>query len=86
MPPRRRKKSGSTGGTIKPSRPFTLIKGSERDPIIKRIMKNDMEGRHSPLELMKYYSDILSKQSSYGGIDKKLDALFYRGKTPRSMD
>lgn len=78
---------GVKRATVQLSRPFTLKKDINKDdPTIKKIMEQDYKGLKTPLELMKRYADVLNKSSSYGNIDKKLDALFINGKTPRTLD
>lgn len=72
---------------IKLSRPFTLTDNCNRgDTFFKEMMEEDLKGMDTPLKLMKYYADILNKETSYGNIDKKLDRLFLCGKTPESLD
>src|SRR4030066_1030796 len=69
------------------SRPFTLIEGSDmKYPVLRGIMDEDMKGIDTPLKLMKRYADILNKETSYGDIDDKLDALFLCGKAIESLD
>jgi len=75
------------GEPIKLSRPFTLAGDCDAgDPYFRELMEVDLQGKDTPLQLMKYYADILDKSASHGDIDKKLDRLFQCGKTPDSMD
>ena len=68
------------------TRRFTLMEGADSDTLIGEIMQEDCEGMKTPLQLMKAYADILSRETSHGNIDDKLDRLFAYGKAPRAMD
>ncbi|NOZ69317.1 MAG: hypothetical protein GXP46_08775 [Deferribacteres bacterium] len=85
------KKEGRGGGDIPAgpgvSRDFTLADTCDReDPLFMEIMQKDMKGRNNPLELMRYYTDILNKGTSHGEIAGKLDRLFLCGRTPGEVD
>jgi len=72
--------------SVKLFRPFTLIKGCNmKDPVLTEIM-DDIKGLNTPLQLMKYYADVLKVSSSYDNIDEKLDKLFLCGRTPKALD
>ncbi len=69
------------------SRPFTLTEDCGReDPLFREMMEENIMGLDTPLKLMKKYTDILSKETSHGNIDEKLDLLFQCGRTPESLD
>src|SRR3990170_231497 len=81
------KTKGLQESTVTLSRPFTLIEGCDmKNPVLRGIMDEDMKGIDTPLKLMKRYADILNKETSYGDIDDKLDALFLCGKVPESVN
>ena len=81
------KTKGLQESTVTLSRPFTLIEGCDmKNPVLRGIMDEDMKGIDTPLKLMKRYADILNKETSYGDIDDKLDALFLCGKAIESLD
>ncbi len=81
------KTKGLEEAAVALSRPFTLIEGCDmKNPVLKKIMEEDIKDMDTPLKLMKHYADILNKEKSYGDIDKKLDALFLCGKVIESLD
>ena len=68
-------------------RPFTLSDDCDMDdPLIRRLMDEDLKGIDTPLGLMKRYADQLNESTSHGDIDEKLDKLFLFGRTPASLD
>ncbi|MBI5454383.1 MAG: hypothetical protein HY956_07150 [Deltaproteobacteria bacterium] len=74
-------------GPVAITRPFTLASGTDmQDPLLKEIMESDMRGLKTPLELMRHYADGLNRQTSYDGIDRKLDKLFLCGRVPETLD
>jgi hypothetical protein len=81
------KTKGLEEAAVTLSRPFTLIVGCDmKNPVLRKIMDEDIKGMDTPLKLMKHYADILNKEKSYGDIDDKLDALFLCGKVPESVN
>jgi len=69
------------------SRPFTFVESCNReDPLLQEILKEDMKGRKTPLELIHFYSEILNKGKSHGKTGEKLDTLFLCGRPPGDMN
>lgn len=69
------------------SRAFTFVESCNReDPLLQEILREDMKGKKSPLELIHYYAEILNKGKSHGKIGEKLDTLFLCGRPPGDMD
>ena len=69
------------------SRPFTFAESCNReDPLLQEILKEDMKGRKTPLELIHFYSEILNKGKSHGKTGEKLDMLFLCGRPPGDMN
>lgn len=69
------------------SRPFTFVESCNmQDPLLQEILREDMKGKKTPLELIHYYTEILNKGKSHGETGKKLDTLFLCGKPPGDMD
>ncbi|MCG2728151.1 MAG: hypothetical protein L6244_05850 [Candidatus Methanoperedenaceae archaeon] len=68
------------------SRPFTFVESCNmQDPLLQEILREDMKGKKTPLELIHYYTEILNKGKSHGNIGEKLDALFLCGRPPGDM-
>jgi len=81
------KKESGPSDPVELSRPFTLTDDCNgKDSLFREIMEKNLEGRDTPLKLMKYYTDILNTETSHGNIDEKLDLLFLCGKTPNFLD
>ena len=69
------------------SRSFTFVESCNmRNPLLQEILREDMKGKKTPLELIHYYAEILNKGKSHGETGKKLDMLFLCGKPPGDMD
>jgi hypothetical protein len=69
------------------SRPFTFVESCNmEDPLLQEILREDMKGKKTPLELIHYYAEILNKGTSHGEIGKKLDMLFLCGRPSGDMD
>jgi hypothetical protein len=69
------------------SRAFTFVESCNReDPLLQEILREDMKGKKSPLELIHYYAEILNTGKSHGKIGEKLDTLFLCGRPPGDMD
>ena len=81
------REDGGISPEVRLSRDFTFVETCNREaPLFLEIMQKDLKGKSTPLELMRYYTDILNKSTSHGVIDDKLDRLFLCGKTPQELD
>ena len=72
---------------VEQSRPFRFVElCNMEDPLLQEILKEDMKGMKTPLELIHFYSEILNKGKSHGKTGKKPDALFLCGRPPFDMN
>lgn len=69
------------------SRPSRFVELCNREAtLLQEILKEDMKGMKTPLELIHFYSEILNKGKSHGKTGKKPDALFLCGRSPCDMN
>ena len=68
-------------------RPFVFDSSCNmEDPVLRKIMKEDMKGKKNPLELLHDYAETLNSRSSHGDIDERMDRLFLYGKAPQRVE
>lgn len=68
------------------SRNFTFVDNcNKEDPLFMEVMRKDLRGKSTPLELMQFYTNILNTKTSHDDIDDKLDRLFQCGRPPIDM-
>ncbi len=61
---------------------FAVDDAAPADPVVQAILREDMAPHHHPLELLAAWTHGLNRRATFGGLDRKVDALFRHGTVP----